>query len=347
MKPSRFLIASFISLTFIATSWAQQTAPAPQPAPAPQQTPAPAPQPGAQTSPPPTAAPAEIPVIRLGDQVKPEKEKPKPEEAQKPEKVVKKQPKRPPVEVPKTVSIESKQLVHSKVSQVGNEVIFVVGDNPMIPKGSLILGKISEIERMQKDEPGRIKINLSTLSAPSGASTPLTGTVEAMREKDKDSFGGKEMFILPGSKFSVPLPKKPGLRAAPRSKTKPLKGLLSASAEMEQDHLSIKIGNLRYPARVGVYIEPPSGLKITDLNEDSLRIIRINDLVLPTPIRPSDEKIKVADHNKNNIQDMRYSFIGWDVIQYFPQGSSRVVFSASTKDGRPIEAMATVTVDYQ
>jgi hypothetical protein len=64
-------------------------------------------------------------------------------------------------------------------------------------------------------------------------------------------------------------------------------------------------------------------------------------------VAPSTDKIKVADHDKNNVQELDYKFDGWELIQYLPGGSSTLLFSASTKDGRPIEATARVTMEYQ
>jgi hypothetical protein len=197
------------------------------------------------------------------------------------------------------------------------------------------VGKIAEIEKMQKDQPGQIKITIEGF-----------GTMTAVREKDKDTYGGKEVFMPVGYRQNIQLSRKVNVPAKAKSKTRS-KGLITANVEIGSGNLIVKMGTLKYPVKIDVYLEPSGSLPVTDIKEDSIRLTSVNGFDLPKPIGPSDEKIKVADHNRNNIQELNYKFEGWEVIQYLPEGSSTVNFSASAKDGRPIEATAKVTIEYQ
>jgi|GEM_PF-2605081 len=339
--------------------------PAPTPAPAPPTSPTPS-SPSAQPSslspapspspPPSSSSKTDIPVISIGDQVKPMgTEKPKTSEGNTKKQARKAMatPKVSKVENNLPLLLESKQLVHSRLSQIGDEMTFVVAENypkanPLLPKGTLVLGKISAMERMQKDQPAGIRISLETVLSPTGNAIPLTGTLEVLRQKGQDNFGGKEIFIPVGFKQGANLTKKFSSRVLPRpSKLKTPKGLLSAPAQIENGLITIKLGELRYPTRIEGVVEAPQGMEVTDLKEDSVKIIRVNDFFLPRPIMPLEEKIKIADRNKNKVKDMGYKFPGWEFIRFLPEGNSTVVFSAQTKDGKPVEIIANVKTEYK
>jgi len=250
--------------------------------------------------------------------------------------------------------LESRQLVHSRISQVGDEVIFVVAENyppkggALLPKGTLVVGKIAVIERMQKDQAGGIRISLDTVLSPSGAAIPMNGTLEVIRQKGQDNLGGKEVFIPVGLRQPANITKKFSGRVNPRPlRNKPPKGLLMAPAEIDDGEITIKIADLKYPTRLDVAVEGPQGIEATDLKEDSLKIVRINDFILPRPLTPLDEKIKVADRNKNKVKDISYKFAGWDLVRYLPEGTSTLVLNAQTKDGKPVELTATVKTEYK
>lgn len=344
--------------------------PAPSPEPAATATPSPSPaapsaNPAPAANPPPANTAKEIPVISIGDQVKPinnpkeEKEKPSTnsEENVANKKVVRKtvqNPKMPRVDLNVPLVLESKQLVHSRLSQVGDEVVFVVGENypakgsPLLPKGTVVVGKISAMERMQKDQPGGIRVNLEAVLSPGGAAMPLSGTLEVLRQKGQDSLGGKEVFIPVGFKQNANLTKKvPARVAAKTARPKPPKGQLNSAAVVVADEVSVKLSDLKYPTRVDILVEAPQGMDVTDLKEDSIRIVRINDFTLPRTITPLDDKIKVADRNKNNVKDISYRFPGWDVIRYLPEGNSTIILNAQTKDGKPVEMIATIRNEYR
>jgi hypothetical protein len=273
----------------------------------------------------------------MGEQIKPEV---------KPEKEVKATPKAEKVKktsTPKEAKVEEKnftvearQMVHSRQNQVGQSVLFVVAEGPA--RGAVVMGKIVVLQRMERDQPGRLKIALES-----------GGNVEVVREKGKDDVSGKEVFMMVGYKQAVAMPKKVSLR--PPSSTSKVKkgkgGPITAQATVEEGNVAVKVGTLKYPTKLDVYLEPPSSVKLADINEESLRLIRVNDIPLAQPVAPSTDKIKVADHDKNNVQELDYKFDGWDLIQYLPGGSSSLLFSASTKDGKPIEATARVTMEYQ
>jgi len=293
----------------------------------------------------------------MGDQIKPEggvkpEKKVKPEEEGEPKAVRRERPRRVvPKEVKveeKALTLEARQMVHSKQTEVGQPVLFVVAAGPA--KGAVVVGKVIEIQKMEKDEPGRVKIALDSVSS-GGGSTPLSGTIQVQREKGKDELGGKEVFMLVGYKQPVPVPKKLSLKAPPppmkAAKKGKVQGPILASASVEDGPISVKVGALKYPNKLNVYLEPPGSLKLADINEESIRLIRVNEVSLPRPVGPTPDKIKVADTNKNNVQELGYKFDGWEVIQYLPEGSSNLVFSATTKDGKPIEASTRVTVEYR
>ncbi|MFO1520396.1 MAG: hypothetical protein U1F57_12170 [bacterium] len=266
----------------------------------------------------------------------------KPAKAERPKKAATAEPK---AEVSKNLTVESKQFVHSKVNEVGSPVLFAVADGPA--RGTLILGKITEIQKMEKDQPGKLKINLESIALPGGGAAPFSGVVEVIREKGKDELGGKDVFMAAGYKQPVSISKKVTIKAAPAKKAKPAKGLLTSNAAIADGTVSVKVGVLKYPAKLDIYLEPPNGLKVADLNEESIRIVKVNDVVLPKPIAPTSDKIKVADHDKNNIQELDYKFDGWEVIQYLPEGNSTVTINAATKDGKPIEATAKVNSEFR
>ncbi len=367
---------------------AAQPAPAPSPTPTPNAAPAPAANPAPTTaspSPSPstpsqatpaTAAPApaansgskDIPVISIGDQVKPmagsDKEKPKDKTSSDtpassntptPKKVVKRAVSQrvSKVEANTPLLLESRQLIHSRLSQVGDEVVFVVAENypknsPLLPKGTIVVGKISAIQRMDKDQPAGIRVNLEAVFGPSGNAIPISGTWEVIRQKGQDNWGGKEAFAPVGFRQAANINKKFSTRVSSRpTKIKPPKGQLSAPGEIEEGNITIKLGDLRYPTRIEAIVEAPQGMDVTNLKEDSIKIVRINDFTLPRPLTPLDDKIKIADRNKNKVKDIGYKFTGWDFVRYLPEGTSSVVMSAQTKDGKPVEIIATVKTEYK
>ncbi len=352
MQWNKFLRSLVLCLALSSTAWSQQSQPNAPTAPA-QESP-----PVLQKEPtPPAPAPnekstesTEIPVVKMGEQIKPEVQKAPPAEKTKGSSA----PIR--VEEVRTLVVESRQLVHSKNSEVGDTVYFTVSENapdrnPIFSKGALILGKITEIEKIKSNNPGRLKINLDQLSTTgttsSAALVPFSGTIEISREKGEDGIDGKEIFLKVGAKKKISLSKKMNLKSGYRPlRPKPMKGTLSASAETGEATVSVKLGYLKYPSKIDVYIEPPKGLSIEDLDQDSLKLVRINDFYLPTPILPIEGKIRVADHNENQVEDLGYSLKGWHVVQYLPEGASRLYFSALTKKGKPIEATATVRLEH-
>lgn len=343
-------------------------APAPSPTPAPSATPSPAATPTtANPSPAPAneASKSEIPVISIGDQVKPMKGDKAPSAKENTnespntgtKKIVKKSPPSPKiqkVDINIPLLLEAKQLVHSRISQIGDEVVFVVAENypnkgaPLLPKGSIVVGKISAIERIQKDQPGGIRVTLEAVFSPTGAAIPISGVLELARQKGQDNFGGKEAFIPVGIKLPATLNKRFTNRVAARpARTKAPKGLLSAPAQMDDASIQIKLGDLKYPTRLDLIIEGPQGMEVTDLQENSIKIVRVNDFTLPRPLIPLDEKIKVADRNKNKVKDISYKFQGWELIRYLPEGTSTLVINAQTKNGKPVEITATVNTEYR
>jgi hypothetical protein len=274
---------------------------------------------------------------KIKPEAKPEKQEKEVKATPKTEKVKKTPaaPKEAKVEE-KNFTVEARQMVHSRQNQVGQPVLFVVAEGPA--RGAVVMGKIVELQKMEKDQPGRLKISLES-----------GGNVEVLREKGKDELGGKDVFMMVGYKQAVAMPKKVSMKAPPTaSKAKKGKGgPISAQAAVEEGKVTVKMGTLKYPTKLDVYFEPPASMKLADINEESLRLVRVNDVPLPQPVAPSPDKIKVADHDKDNVQELDYKFDGWTVIQYLPGGTSSLLFSASTKDGKPIEATARVTTEYQ
>lgn len=338
--------------------------PAPNPTPAPSPTPAPAPAPTSASPSPSPAAPQEIPVISIGDQVKPMNDGKEvktdatstdPTTAKKAPRKTVKTPKTPRVDINVPVVLEARQLVHSRLSQVGDEVVFVVAENyppkgqyPLLPKGSMVVGKITAIERIQKDQPGGIRVSLDAAISPTGAAISLPGVLEVIRQKGQDNIGGTEVFIPVGLRQNANLSKRLTTRVAAKStRIKAPKGQLNAPAEIRVGEVTVKLKDLKYPTRIDILVEGPPGMEVTDLNEDSIRIVRINDFTLPRAISPLEEKIKVADRNKNNVKDISYRFPGWDIVRYLPEGSSTVILNAQTKDGKPVELIATIRNVYK
>jgi len=333
-----FLLTSFL---ISAPLLAQESASAPQPAPAPAAAPQAAP--AAQPS-------STIPVISVGQKVKPEAaektEEDKPKTAAK-----KAAPK--PIRIDNIV-LESRQLVHSRVSRVGDPVLFVFAENApnrgpvLIPKGSIVIGKIVEIENQKGDEAGRVKIELEVLHNGNGNPIPFYGTVEAKRSHKTDNYGNRrEVFMTPGSRHTIAYSKKNTTRGWAKPQYTRAKGAVIASGEIGNGPAVIKVGDLRYPSKLELFIEPPAGLKAEDINETSIKLVKVNDMILPIPVPVLDEKIKVADFNKNTINELRVKFRGWDVLEYLPEGNSTLTFTGMTKNGKPFEALTTYRVEYR
>lgn len=333
--------ASFISFSFLflfsTLSFSQESGPAAA---------APAPAPASS-----------IPVISIGNQVKPmPKNEVKPEAkkeikkeenkevTEKSEKPVRrtpvKRPKTPRVEEAKSIVLESKQLIHSRISQVGDSVLFAATDSSPFAKGSSFIAEIVEIEKMKKDKPASIKLNFEALGT----------TLEISREKNSDNWGGKDILIPIGTLKSLVLNKKAILNSktiTKNSKVKTAKALLSATGELEDPILMVKLGDLKYPTKIELILEPSSGFTVEDVQQDSLKLMRLNDFSLINPVEPNFDKIKVADHNKNGIKDIKYLFSGWDLIKYLPPGTSKLYFSAVTKSGKSIEIVGTARLEYK
>ncbi len=336
-----FLLTSFLIST---PSIAQQSAPAPQP----QAAPAPAPAP--QAAPAPAAQQNQIPVISIGQKIKPEATEKTDEE--KPKTTSKKAAPKP-IRID-NVALEARQLVHSRVSRVGDPVLFVFSENApnrgtaLIPKGSIVIGKVVEIEDQKGDTPGHIKVDLEVLHNGNGNPIPFYGTIEAKRSHKTDNYGNRrETFLLPGYRQTIPYSRKNSVRGWTKPQYVRAKGAAIATAEIGNNPATIKVGDLRYPSKLDVFIEPPAGMKPEDINETSIKLVKVNDMILPIPVAVLDEKIKVADFNKNTINELRVKFRGWDVLEYLPEGNSTLIFTGMTKNGKPFEALSTYRVEYR
>ncbi len=341
MRKYGLFLGMFFSLFAFSWGWAQT-----QPA-------------ASKPSSPAASTPGSIPIVNVGNHVKPlPSEKPKktavPSQTTKPatEKpksvATKPQTTKPQKREEKKIKVETKKLLHPREAEIGKEVFFVVTEEtPQIPEGAWIKGKITEVKKMEKNEPGKMTILLESISFLE-LTLPLSGTVEVIREKDKDSLGGKDIFILVGSQVEILVPKNLYLKKGSAKKIKRSKGLLTASINLENGNLVFKWGSFKkYFWKMQVYLEAPSGLTLEDIQTDSLRLIKINNYVLPQPLSPLEDKIKVADHDKNKVQELLYKFDGWELVQYLPEGESTLLFVASTKDGKPIEAIAKIKMEIR
>ncbi len=370
MKLKKFFLNTLIALSLALPCAAQQSQPTPTPVPVPVKTepgptppPTPSPAPEAST---PKANPtppsnektenSSIPVIKLGDQIKPINPENTPkknsdkhgnEEATSENKTKKSTPRVTKVQDLKSVVLETRQVLHGKMAQEGETVLFVAAENapasgnPVIQKGTLIVGKIIGTKKAQKNEPGAIQIQLEGISAGSGNLLPFGSSIEIPSDN-------KDLFVPIGYRQKVILPKGVNLRTTYRPlKAKSPKAVLTAASEIGSSEITLKSSGLKYPTKLEVYIEPPQTPAGVSLSESGFQLVRINDFYLPTPIEPADEKIKISDHNKNNVQDFRYTFRGWDIIKYLPEGSSRLVFSTTTTKGKTVESVAMLRVVYQ
>ncbi len=299
----------------------------------------------------------EIPVISIGNQVKPTKSgEEKTEKAEKTDKKEKPATSKKSVErAPKvaridTVPLELKQTIYSRKSQVGNEVTFIVAENvpskgvPVLSRGTPVIGKISAIEKPAKKNPGKLVIAFDHIVTASGGSVPFTATVELVSQQDKGGSYGKEIFMPAGFKQSV-APSSVVKSAGRPQKLKSTKGTLTAKAEVSD--ISIRVNDGKLPGKIEVYVEPPTGMKVTDLKDDSLKLVRVNDFALLKPLNSDAGNAKVGDFNKNNIQDLKFVFDGWELSKYLPAGSSVIVFSGMTKAGKPIEATGHAKVEFK
>ncbi len=306
----------------------------------------------AQTSQPATGSTkTEIPVISIGNQVKPTKSgEEKPEKNGKTTASKKSVERAPKVARIDTVPLELKQTIYSRKSQVGNEVTFIVAENvpskglPVLSRGTPVIGKISAIEKPAKKNPGKLVIAFDHIVTASGGSIPFTATVELVSQQDKGGSYGREIFMPAGFRQAV-APSSVVKSAGRPQKIKSTKGTLSAKAEVND--ISIRVNDGKVPSKIDVYIEPPTGMKVTDLKEDSLKLIRVNDFALLKPLNSEAGNAKVGDFNKNNIQDLKFVFDGWELSKYLPAGSSVIVFSGMTKGGKPFEATGHSKVEFK
>lgn len=361
----KMLLSSFL-LLYGLPAQAQSPVPVPKPitvpapVPAPQPSSAPAPQPVSVPQPKPTAAPVpqpsptaskerSIPVVPAGNNVKPgRKEQYEPSEPVERPKTVRKAPRPARIKEMGPVALELRQSIHSRLSSVGDEVIFTVADpgserSPSIPRGTVVVGRINAIEKPQKNAPGRVQIALQKVIAQAGTTLPLSGNMELASNPEVS--GNKETFIPVGARQSFTPATRLTIRPSKLPKT--VTRALTAQAEIEKGPLIFKPKEARFPQKVTVYIEPPSGLKVSDLRENSAKLIRVNQTALPSLVAMDPEKPKVTDYNKNKIQDLKFSFKGWEIAQYLSEGDSTLVFSLLTQDGRTVEAPAQVRVEFR
>lgn len=294
----------------------------------------------------------EIPVISIGNQVKPTKStEEKSEKKEKSTTSKKSATKNAKVARIDTVPLELKQTIYSKKSQVGNEVIFIVAENipsknvPILARGTPVIGKISAIEKPNKKKPGKLVIAFDHLMTASGGSIPFTANLELVSQADQSGSYGKEIFMPAGFKQSVAPSSNVKSAGVRPQKIKSPKGSLISKAEISD--ISIRINDGKIPSKIEVFIEPPTGMKVTDLKDDSLKLMRVNDFALLKPLNSESGNAKVGDFNKNNIQDLKFTFDGWEFAKYLPEGSSLIQFSGMTKAGKPVMATGHAKVEFK
>lgn len=253
-----------------------------------------------------------------------------------------------PKEEVKSLNLELKTLIHTKISSVGDTVILSMSQSKgsLLPKGALVIGKITQIDKVSKKAPGVIKIELSQIQNAT-SSIPIQAVLEYSKSWGDEPYKNNKEFFLPlGHPLQANLEKAIKLNAPIKLvKLAPTKGVQLLHADMEPSKLKIKKLEYKTPNSLETFVEFPNTIKVDPQDRLKLKVIQINDLRLNNPIYSTDETSKISDRNKNKMSELNFKFNPAELIRYLAVGSNKIWFSTTTKTGKTLEVLAELELE--
>ena len=209
---------------------------------------------------------------------------------------------------------------------------------PGIKMGAAGRGTVSQVDQ----KGGKLSVRFDTIESYNGTPVAISGNIQ-LEGKGKKSAAMASV----GERYTATVNEKIVVKRVRKKKKKNgepeiLTGFIEVSGKGSK--VDLKKGKSK--GKIKMVLEGPKGYTADDIDTNTVKLISVNGNDLANPVRPTAQKPKQGDANKNGTSDWSLAFGSWDFIKNQPKGMNTIIVSGLLRNGQEFNATTRVKIDY-